>query len=90
MHDDSIEVALKVYREGPNYEGALQREQYMMQVLAEKRYNVATSYDCFVYRGLNVQVMELLDANVRQLIFRNRRSGLSPWVMQKFATDILA
>ena len=33
--------------------------------------------------------MELLEYNIRQLIFRNERQGLSPWVTQKFALDIL-
>ena len=47
-------------------------------------------YGTFVHRGLNVQVMELLDSNIRQLIFKNDRTGLSPWIVQKFAKDILA
>ena len=55
--------------------------------------NVVLAVNCFgafVHRGLNVQVMELLDSNIRQLIFKNDRTGLSPWIVQKFAQDILA
>ena len=53
------------------------------------RFFLANCYGCFVHRGLNVQVMELLEANVRQLVFRNERSGLSPYVVQRFTRDIL-
>jgi hypothetical protein len=35
------------------------------------------------------QVMELLEYNVRQIIYRNDRTGLSAWATQKFAKDIL-
>ena len=56
-----------------------------------KKFAFAVScFGTFVHRGLNVQVMELLDANIRQLIFKNDRSGLSPWIVQKFANDLLA
>ena len=29
-----------MYRVGANYEGAMQREQFMMQMMADKRFNV--------------------------------------------------
>ncbi len=40
-------------------------------------------------KGCYCQVMELLDANVRQVIYRNERKGLSAWGTQKFAKDML-
>ena len=46
-------------------------------------------YGTFSFNGLHIQVMELLEYNIRQLIFRNERQGLSPWVTQKFAQDVL-
>ena len=110
IHNDAVQVALKVYRVGQNYDGALQREMYMLELLRDRKHNIGeisirgtgqqwgslkfafavSCFGTFVHRGLNVQVMELLDSNIRQLIFKNDRSGLSPWVVQKFAKDILA
>ncbi len=51
--------------------------------------SAVTHFGSFPFKGGHCQVMELLDANVRQIIFRNGRRGLSPWCAQKFARDIL-
>ncbi len=48
-----------------------------------------TNFGSFSVKGGHCQVMELLDANVRQVIFRNERRGLSPWCVQKFCRDLL-
>ena len=46
-------------------------------------------YGQFMYKGLHCQVMELLECNIRSVIFKNERQGLSPWATQKFARDVL-
>ena len=47
------------------------------------------SFGQFLYKGLHCQVMELLECNIRSVIFKNERQGLSPWATQKFARDVL-
>ena len=89
MRSDNAKVALKVYKRGPTYDGAIQREQYILDALADPKNNLVMCHGSFVFNGLHVQVMELLEYNVRQLIFRNDRQGLSQWITQKFAKDIL-
>merc|ERR1719312_362264 len=86
---DTTKVALKVYKRGPTYAGAIQREQYILDCLADPKNNLVMCYGTFTFNGLHIQVMELLEYNIRQLIFRNERQGLAPWVTQKFAMDIL-
>ena len=46
-------------------------------------------YGQFTYKGLHCQIMELLECNIRSVIFKNERQGLSPWATQKFARDVL-
>ena len=86
---DGTKVALKVYKRGPTYDGAIQREQYILDCLSDPKNNLVMCYGTFVFNGLNIQVMEMLEYNIRQLIYRNERQGLSPWITQKFAKDLL-
>jgi hypothetical protein len=71
--NDSIQVALKVYRVGPNYEGALQREQYMMAVLADRKYNVgeweeAANFINIVEEQINIEEDQMSPALFMSLI----------------------
>ncbi len=141
---DGSKVALKVFKRGPTYEGAVQREQYILELFNDHKHNMGKYfilddghvneqrkqslqghllfsrgrrkanislfilvsvhllllmlllkffsvmlYGSFVFRGLHCQVMELLDCNIRSVIFRNERQGLSPWATQKFGRDVL-
>ena len=40
IRNDAVQVALKVYRVGQNYDGALQRDLYMMELLRDKKHNI--------------------------------------------------
>ena len=40
IRNDAVQVALKVYRVGQNYDGALQREMYMLELLRDKKHNI--------------------------------------------------
>lgn len=86
---DNSKVALKAYKKGSTYQGALQRELYILELLKEPQHNVVTCFGHFTFKGVHLQVMELMESNVRQIIFKNDRKGLSPWAVQKFAKDIL-
>ncbi len=87
---DGSRAALKCYRRGRTYHGAVKREQHILDLLSrDPRANVVANHASFVFKGMHCQLMELLDANVRQVIFRNERRGLSPWSVHKFARDIL-
>ena len=37
---DGTKVALKVYKRGPNYDGAVQREQYILEALQNPKNNI--------------------------------------------------
>eukprot|EP00096_Caligus_rogercresseyi_P011551 TRINITY_DN4561_c0_g1_i1.p1 TRINITY_DN4561_c0_g1~~TRINITY_DN4561_c0_g1_i1.p1 ORF type:complete len:443 (-),score=116.70 TRINITY_DN4561_c0_g1_i1:64-1392(-) len=84
---DGVRVALKVYRKGSNYEGAFQREMSILERISTP--SIVQCVGVFFYKGFRIQVLELLESNVRQMIFRNERQGLSPWGTQKFARDVL-
>lgn len=86
---DSSRVAIKFFKRGSSYEGALQREQYILEMFKDPVHKLVTSFGFYDYKGLHCQVMELLHCNIRQVIFKNDRRGLSPWTLQKFARDIL-
>jgi len=89
VRDGSL-VALKFFRRGPNYEGAVQRERYILDTFQDPRNNVVSCYAYLTYRGMHCLVLELLDVNIRQIIFQNNRQGLSPWAVSKFAKDVFA
>ena len=67
----------------------------LMEIIIVRKFVLIVSlfsvlcFGYFVYNGLHCQVMELLEYNIRQLIFRNDRQGLSPWLTQKCARDLL-
>lgn len=82
-------MALKVFKKGPTYDGAVQREQYILELFNDPKHNIALCYGHFLYKGLHCQVMELLECNIRSVIFKNERQGLSAWTTQKFARDVL-
>ena len=89
-----VQVALKFYKRGSNYDGAFQREQFILDRFKSDgrdplKYKIVTCYGVFTFKGLRVQILELLESNVRQIIYRNERVGLSPWATQKFARDLL-
>jgi len=86
---DNAKVALKVFKKGSSYDGAVQREQYILDLFNESKHNIVMSFGQFLYKGLHCQVMELLECNIRSVIFKNERQGLSPWATQKFARDVL-
>ena len=66
LEDRSL-VALKFFRKGSEYEGALQRERYILEQFTESQQNLVTCYAYLTYRGLHCLVMELLDLNIRQV-----------------------
>jgi len=86
---DGSMVALKFFRRGSNYEGAVQRERYILERFNEPEHNLVACYAYLTYRGMHCLVLELLDVNIRQVIFKNDRRGLSPWVTIKYARDVL-
>lgn len=125
---EEAKFALKFFKRGPSYYGAIQREQYILETIGADPENnmgklsincrmtmsfigfpkklirwilctkwrmlntltfLVTCYGYFAFRGVYVQVMELLESNIRQIIFKNNRQGLSPWVTQNFARDML-
>ncbi|XP_071749496.1 serine/threonine-protein kinase Kist isoform X2 [Lepeophtheirus salmonis] len=86
---DGSRVALKFYKKGTNYDGAFQREMTILEKYLCGTPNIVLCSGIFSYKGFRIQVLELLESNVRQIIYRNERSGLSPWATQKFAKDIL-
>jgi len=85
---DGSMVALKFFRRGSNYEGAVQRERYILDTFQDPKHNVVSCYAYLTYRGMHCLVLELLDVNIRQIIFQNNRQGLSPWATFKFAKDV--
>ena len=40
---DNAKVALKVFKKGPTYEGAVQREQYILELFNDPKHNIGTS-----------------------------------------------
>jgi len=86
---DNSKVALKVFKKGPTYDGAVQREQYILDIFNDPKHNIVSMYGQFTYKGLHCQLLELLECNIRSVIFKNERQGLSPWATQKFARDVL-
>ena len=89
VRDGSL-VALKCFRRGPCYEGAVQRERFILERYAGTRANIVTLYNTIEFKGYTFFVLELLQDNVRQIIYKNDRHGLSPWLVLKFARDLLA
>ena len=64
---DGSPVALKFYKPGPDYEGALQRERFVMDRFSDPQHNLVTCLAYINYRGLHCLVMELLHLNIRQV-----------------------
>ena len=64
---DGSPVALKFYRQGPFYEGALQRERFVLDRFSDPQHNLVTCLAYINYRGLHCLVMELLHLNIRQV-----------------------
>ena len=89
VRDGSL-VAIKCFRRGECYEGAVQRERFILEKYAQTRANIVTLYDTLEFKGYTFFVLELLQDNVRQIIYKNDRHGLSPWLVLKFTRDILA
>jgi len=88
VRDDSL-VALKCFHPGPGYDGAIDRERTILETFLDIQHNIVTCYAVLEFRGYTFFVLELLQDNVRQLIFKNDRRGLSPWLVVKFARDLL-
>ena len=65
---DGSMVALKFFRPGRTYEGAFQRERYILDRFSESQNNMVTCYAYLNYRGLHCFVLELLDTNIRQVL----------------------
>ena len=66
VRDGSV-VALKCFRQGSNYEGAIQRENYILETYSDPGTNIVTSHATINYRGYTLFVLELLQDNVRQV-----------------------
>ena len=88
VRDGSV-VALKCFRHGSNYDGAIQRERFILESYLELQPNIVNCYSILEYRGFTFFVMELLQENIRQIIYKNNRQGLSPWAVVKFAKDLI-
>ena len=37
---DAAKVALKVFKKGPTYDGAVQREQYILELFSDPKHNI--------------------------------------------------
>ena len=48
-----------VYKRGPTYAGAIQREQYILDCLSEPQNNLVMCYGSFVFNGLHIQVLRI-------------------------------
>ena len=66
VRDTSL-VALKCFRRGPSYEGAVQRESFILERMAGTAANIVTCYAVLTYRGYTFFVLELLQDNIRQV-----------------------
>ena len=88
VRDGSL-VALKCFHAGDNYAGAIQRERFILETLTEPEHNIVSCFAVLEYKDYTFFVLELLQDNVRQIIFKNERRGLSPWLVVKFARDLL-
>ena len=62
---DGSPVALKFYRRGAEFEGAAQRERFVLSSFNQP--NLVSSLAWLEYRGLHCLVLELLDHNIRQV-----------------------
>ena len=84
---DGSPVALKFYKPGPDYEGALQRERFVMDRFSDPQHNLVTCLAYINYRGLHCLVMELLHLNIRQVrLGLHVTSLLSP--LSRIAADM--
>lgn len=86
---DGSLVALKFFRQGSDYEGAIQRERYVLDTFSGPHHNIVHCYACLTYHGLHCLVLELLGDDIDQVIFKNDNQGLSLWATVKFARDVL-
>ena len=66
MRDGTV-VALKCFRQGSNYDGAIQRENYILTTFSQAGNNIVTCHATISYRGLTFFVLELLQDNIRQV-----------------------
>ena len=64
---DGSPVALKFYKPGPDYEGAVERERFVLDRFTDPQHNLVTCLAYINYRGLHCLVMELLHLNIRQV-----------------------
>ena len=64
---DGSPVALKFFKRGSQYEGALQRERYVLERLSSPQHNLVNCVAHINYRGAHCLVMEQLDLNIRQV-----------------------
>ena len=55
IRDDS-QVALKFYKRGRSYEGALQREQYILEFLKDPKHNVGESSPFLCKFNITIQL----------------------------------
>ena len=60
-------MALKFFKRGAEYEGALQRERYVLERLSAPHHNLVSCVAHINYRGAHCLVMELLHLNIRQV-----------------------
>ena len=48
---DGTKVALKVFKRGPNYDGAVQREQFILDAFQNPKHNIGTYCTSTFYSG---------------------------------------
>uniref|UniRef100_A0A646QEI8 Kist n=1 Tax=Hemiscolopendra marginata TaxID=943146 RepID=A0A646QEI8_9MYRI len=85
-------IALKVYNSGLRYEGAFQREITVLETLQSlnKKVCAVKLYGTFQTIHHHYVILELLECNLRQILFKNNKQGFSLWGVQKFAKDIFS
>ena len=66
VRDGSV-VALKCFRQGSNYDGAIQRESFILDTYSKAGNNIVSCHATIKYRGYSLFVLELLQDNIRQV-----------------------
>jgi len=87
---DGTNVALKCFHRGDEYSGAVEREKLILEKYNGVTDNIVIFHDIIEYRDYTFFVLELLHDNVRQIIYKNDRQGLPPWMVIKLAKDIFS
>jgi len=88
---EDAKAALKIYKKGPVYKYACDREQVLLQILHKTKgacQHLVRVFEDFTFKGHPCMVQELLDLNLRQLLHKCHGDGFSLYTIQKLARDI--